>query len=192
MKKNQLLIINCVIFFLLNCSLGFGQSQWELEKQYQYQIDKHESLATFGDTVTWSNRTILNVNIDSLQNLLPQYSKNKKLVDIIIDGAYQGKIKAYETWTAKLLSKEEVKAIQNYTDTVEVEIPKTKKLKKQAVKHTLDRKEIKNFRVMMDWFYNSTTKKIKTKVVGIAPVLNLYTDSGSFKGTRPLFWIYFD
>lgn len=125
-----------------------------------------------------------------VQNL--EGPKREGLVNAIMDAAYSGKVKAYDVF-GKQVTPEQVKAIENYTDTILVQEPNPPYSDTLVpVKHELSRKDITRIRFMEEWSMNPSTLQINKRVIGIAPLLEKYTEKGEFQGYMPLFWIYFD
>lgn len=173
--------------------------------------EKLEALSPKGNTATWANRTIFTVvfdimdvrndfilsdtNIVDFRNIrLPdkQYKIGKRLVDYIIDGVFEGKIKAYKDETGELLSLAEVKSIGAKIDTMQVQDPQTLEWRQVVIEYKLDKKSIRSYKVMLDWFYDAATNKMETKVVGIAPMEKTFKENGDYDKQKILFWVYFN
>lgn len=125
-----------------------------------------------------------------VQNLEGQ--NREKFIHQIIDAAYEGKVKAWDIF-GKQLTMEQVKAIENYSDTILVQNPEPPYNDSLIpVKHELNRKDITRIRFLEEWSINPTTLQMDKKILGIAPLLEKYTEKGELQGYMPLFWVYFD
>lgn len=55
----------------------------------------------------------------------------------------------------------------------------------------LNTTDIKKLRVKEDWFFDKQRSMLEVRIIGICPVVDVFNDDGTFRGQRPLFWIYF-
>ncbi len=51
--------------------------------------------------------------------------------------------------------------------------------------------DIKKIRLKEDWFFDKQRSMLEVRIIGICPIIDQYNDDGSYKGPKPLFWIYF-
>ena len=51
--------------------------------------------------------------------------------------------------------------------------------------------EITKFRVKEDWIFDRNEGKMVVRIVGIAPVKDVYGDNGDFRGQQAMFWLYY-
>jgi len=56
----------------------------------------------------------------------------------------------------------------------------------------LESASILRYRVKEDWFFDRQRSVMDVRIIGISPVVELYTPDGEYKGEKPLFWIYFN
>lgn len=52
-------------------------------------------------------------------------------------------------------------------------------------------KEIVQYRLKEDWFFDKERSVLDVRILGICPVVYKYTNSGEIEGLRELFWLYF-
>jgi gliding motility associated protien GldN len=50
---------------------------------------------------------------------------------------------------------------------------------------------IVKYRIKEDWFFDRQRSVMDVRIIGICPVQDVYSADGSYKGSRPLFWIYY-
>lgn len=51
--------------------------------------------------------------------------------------------------------------------------------------------DIKKIRIKEDWFFDKQRSMLEVRIIGICPVIDVFNDDGTFRGQKPLFWIYF-
>ncbi|MBK7029095.1 MAG: gliding motility protein GldN [Bacteroidales bacterium] len=51
--------------------------------------------------------------------------------------------------------------------------------------------DVKKFRIKEDWFFDKQRSMMEVRIIGICPIVDQLDSKGDFKGTKPLFWIYF-
>ena len=119
--------------------------------------------------------------------------KREKFVNLLLDAAFDGKVKVYDYLDNTLLSKSQVDNIVCKTDTMKVvrSAPPYDEID-TVVMQKLDRKDIHRLTFMEEWYFDEKNFKMEKKVVGIAPAETVFDDSAHIKGYKPLFWIYLD
>lgn len=61
----------------------------------------------------------------------------------------------------------------------------------RVVKNELNYEDIKRFRVKEVWFFDSQASVMRVRILGIAPIKDVYDENGNFQYERPLFWIHY-
>lgn len=119
--------------------------------------------------------------------------KREQFINIIVDAALSGRVKAHDYIDNTLLTKSEVEGIFNRYDTVLYTRTVAPFDEVDTVINTkLERKDIHRVTFLEEWYFDEENFIIEKKVVGVAPALTLYDDSGEIKGFKPLFWVYMD
>ncbi len=125
-----------------------------------------------------------------VQNL--EGPKREQFVRNILESAYAGKVKAYDYFNQPL-TPEEVKAIGNGTDTLLGTSPDPPYNDTTIiVQHHLDMSKITRVRFLEEWRMDPDNLSTEKKVLGIAPIMEVFNDDGSHRGYMPLFWVYLD
>lgn len=126
-----------------------------------------------------------------IQNIEGQNREN--FIRKIINAAYSGKIKSYDAYTNCLLTKEQVKDIENFTDSVTLQRSYYPYEDYDTIiGHKINLNQITRIRFLEEWYFEDNKFEINKKVLGIAPMIKKFDEEGEFRGYMPLFWIYFD
>lgn len=120
-------------------------------------------------------------------------SKREKFVNLLLDAAFNGKVKVYDYLDNHPMSDEELKQISSKSDTLTMmrSSPPYDEFD-TVVTQQLDRRNIHRITFLEEWYFDEDHFSMEKKVVGIAPALTVYLDSNEVKGYQPLFWIYLD
>jgi hypothetical protein len=173
MKRTTLLILCGTLLF--GCTNKPEKSNIVTERiQYDVTIKNPEA-----DTDWW------------VQNI--EGRKRQELVANMIEAAMGGKLKLYDYFNQKELSKAEVSNIFKKTDTISVESPNPPyQLINKAMVRELKPGDITRVRFLEEWSMNKGTLEMQKRVIGICPLLENYSETGEFRGFQPLFWVFFD
>jgi hypothetical protein len=126
-----------------------------------------------------------------MQNI--EGSGREKLVNDIIANVREGKVKAYEVLSNKLLTKEDVGHMLRRVDSIAFENPDPPhNLVDTVIVYELQQKDITRIRFLEEWRVDPNDLSFTKNVLGICPVIEAYSESGELKGYKPLFWVYFD
>ncbi len=118
----------------------------------------------------------------------PDYGLGKT----IVDGLEKGALRAFTDEKFKeQLAEEDLSRILFNVDSVWVMDVNTYRDSLIVVENELDFEKIKRFRVKETWFIDSKTSTLKVRILGIAPLIEVYDDNGSFRYEKPMFWIHY-
>jgi hypothetical protein len=118
--------------------------------------------------------------------------RREDFVKMILNAAYSGKVKSFD-YDYKPITAEQVKAIDNRTDTIVMSSPVPPYNDTTVVvKRQLELQKIVRVRFLEEWTMNENTLEFTKKVLGIAPIKEVYGDDGEFRGYTPLFWVFLD
>ena len=133
--------------------------------------------------------------IDVREKINLSFSNPKKpFFEIINDAAKRGDIIAYSTENdqfTKPLTKGDLEEMTSKIDTIVVIDPVTYEETVTIVKNEINIENVKQYRIKEDWFFDKESGKMDVRILGIAPLVDEYDESGNFKFTRPLYWIYY-
>jgi len=55
----------------------------------------------------------------------------------------------------------------------------------------LNTTDIKKIRIKEDWFFDKQRSMLEVRIIGFCPVIDVFENDGTYRGQKPLFWIYF-
>jgi hypothetical protein len=177
MKKRFILwIIAFVIIGMISCKSDSSKKKKILTERVQYDVFIK---SPDPDSPWW---------VDNIEGL-----KRESLIKTIINKVYSGEIKAYEYMFKRPYTKEEVKALENYTDTLAFQRAYPPyDYYDTVVVHQLDIQKIVKIKFLEEWYFDEKHNIFEKKVVGLAPVKENYGKDGELRGYTPMFWIFFD
>jgi len=113
---------------------------------------------------------------------------------ILQKAALNGDITLYSTENDKFsmpLTEGETEGIFFQQDTFETFDPETGELELIIGTNEINWEDVNRFRIKEVWFFDSRTSTMQVRILGIAPLVDVFTDSGEFRNEKPLFWAYF-
>ncbi|MEM9884680.1 MAG: gliding motility protein GldN [Bacteroidota bacterium] len=143
--------------------------------------------------IMWEKRIWRVIDTREKMNLPFRYPA-QPLFEILMSAIADGKIQAYSPESDKFdqpLSRESIKKELSRADTFEIVDPHTYEVTYQIVRDEIHPEEIVRYRIKEVWFFDSRTSSMKTRILGIAPVREVYHEDGLLKYETPLFWIYY-
>lgn len=156
------------------------------------EINKNEILDVSNPSITWAKSTNFKLDfMDENSQIKNIKIMEKELTEIILTQVESGKLKAYDYVTGDLLSSEQIINIFHKKDTVIVTDPVTFEETRKPVTNDLDRANVKKMRVKQEWYWDEQALELKSKLIGVAPLLEVYGDDLKYRGDLPLFMVYF-
>ena len=58
-------------------------------------------------------------------------------------------------------------------------------------KREFDPRTVLRIRIKEEWVFDRESSKMFCRILGISPVMDVKNENGSFRGTKPMFWIYY-
>ncbi len=124
----------------------------------------------------------------------PFVNPERPFVKIIMDAAEDEKITLYSVLDDKFqnpLTADEAASIGASVDTIITFDPETFKEEIKVVRNELNVNDIKRFRLKEVWFFDEETSTMQVRILGIAPLREVYDDNDNFRYEQPLFWAYY-
>lgn len=122
------------------------------------------------------------------------------LITTVLTGIKEGTITAYDAFKGSgnsdefdiPLTKDEVAKIGNRIDSLQIpDLENPDILRDTVVISTLRPQDIVRWYFKEIWFFDKQRSVMDVRIIGMCPVLNVYTTTGEYKGESPMFWIYF-
>jgi len=150
--------------------------------------------------ILWKKRVWREIDTREKQNIAFRYTGDEHsgggmFIEILIDAVKRGKITAYSTFDDRfttVLTKEQLmEQVAGKTDTQQVIDPITGE-EKSVVRVTDFRPDvITKYRIKEDWIFDRNQGQMVVRIVGLAPVKDVYGDDGIYRGPQPMFWLYY-
>jgi len=124
----------------------------------------------------------------------PFVNPKRPFVKIIMDAAEDEKITLYSVLDDEFknpLTADEAGSIGASVDTIITFDPETFKEEIKVVRNELNVNDIKRFRIKEVWFFDEESSTMQVRILGIAPLREVYDDNDNFRYEQPLFWAYY-
>ncbi len=115
-------------------------------------------------------------------------------INIVLKAAQEGEITIYNAIDDKFktpMSLSEAQTMGASVDTTEVFDPVTFASKLVITRNVLNWEDIKRFRIKEVYFFDEETSTMQVRIIGIAPLREVYDNNGNFKYEQPMFWAYY-
>lgn len=125
-----------------------------------------------------------------------QAIKNRRsLTQVIVEAVKEGSLTAYDAVDdefTQTLTKAEIEKKLMRIDTLYLEDPNPPyEMKMTIVPNEFDPATVKEYRVKEDWFFDKQRSVLDVRIIGLCPVQEKFDQNGEFRGTEPMFWVYF-
>jgi len=61
----------------------------------------------------------------------------------------------------------------------------------KVVANDFNPEEVQQFRLKEDWVFDEESSSMIVRIIGIAPIRDIYDDNGNYRGQNALFWVYY-
>ncbi len=118
------------------------------------------------------------------------------LMNLIMEGLQNGVIVPYDPindYFSKATTYEEFIQQNTHTDTIMVENLDDPEggLIQKVTTTSFQTHNVKMFRLKEDWFIDKQRGVRDIRILGMAPVIQVFDENGEFKGNQTLFWLYY-
>jgi len=150
--------------------------------------------------ILWKKRVWREIDTREKQNIGFRYQGDENtgggmFIEILIDAIKRGYITAYsvndDRFTAELTKDQLIEQLTLKPDTQQIEDPVSGQMITKIIRKDFKPEEITKFRIKEDWIFDRNEGKMVVRIVGIAPVKDVYGDNGDFRGQQAMFWLYY-
>ena len=150
--------------------------------------------------ILWKKRVWREIDTREKQNVGFRYAGDENtgggyFIEILLDGIKRGKIKAYsnmdDRFTTELTKEQVIQQTAGKDDTARVYDPTTDTYSLRVTHTDFNPELVTKFRIKEDWIFDRNEGKMVVRIAGIAPLIDIYGDDGSFRASRPMFWLYY-
>jgi len=142
--------------------------------------------------VLWEKRIWREIDVKELRN--HHFAAAKRyLIDILLEALQNKKIRAFdnEEFKNEVVYKD-ISKILSTSDTVEIEDPVTGLKSYVPVENSFDPNNVVKYRIKEVVYFDSKLGRMNTRILGLAPIVNLNDNEGNPIATTALCWFYFN
>lgn len=143
--------------------------------------------------VLWEKRIWREIELGELQN---QHfaNENRPLIELLTWALEDKKLSVYNEDFSSRMDYEEAMGYVYQTDTFFVMDLDGGCMGDnwEVVKTRINPKDVTRFRIKEVAYVDKKDGQLKTQILGIAPIRNIYDDNGNFLMAIPMFWFHFD
>ena len=143
--------------------------------------------------IMWEKRIWRVIDVREKINLPFAYPE-RPFFTVLQEASEAGEIQLYSTIDDEFttpLSEEEAQAMAGEIDTIVTYDPVTYDEIIEVVVNELNPEDIKRFRLKEVWFFDRESSVMRVRILGIAPLKDVYDENGNFLYELPMFWVYY-
>ena len=143
--------------------------------------------------ILWEKRIWRVIDVREKMNLPFIYPQNP-FFQIMTSAAIDDKIKLYSAEADDFsmpLSTTEIHESLFKRDTIMTLEPDTYIEKLVIVENSINYENVKRYRIKEVYFFDSKTSTLQIRILGIAPLLEVFDDNGNYLYEKPLFWMHY-
>ncbi len=118
----------------------------------------------------------------------------RSLMQTMYDGVVKdGTITAYDGGDdefRKVITKAEILTMLNKVDTSQQEQPDGT-FKEVILPRDFQPGQVTKIRVKEEWFFDKQKSTLECRILGLCPIIDKFDDQLAYKGSDPLFWVYY-
>ncbi len=143
--------------------------------------------------IMWEKRIWRVIDVREKINLPFAYPE-RPFFTVLQDASEAGEIQLYSTIDDEFttpLTEDEQTAMAGEVDTIVTYDPVTYDEIIEVVVNELNPEDIKRYRLKEVWFFDRESSVMRVRILGIAPLKDVYDENGNFLYELPMFWVYY-
>lgn len=150
--------------------------------------------------ILWKKRVWREIDSREKQNMAFRFPGDENsgggyFIEILLDALKKGKIQAFSNYDDRftnIMSKDQIMEITaGKLDTFEVENPETGEMEITVKRREFNPESVTKFRIKEDWIIDRNVGQMVVRIIALAPLVDKYGEDGSFRGSQPMFWLYY-
>jgi len=151
--------------------------------------------------ILWKKRVWREIDTREKPNIGFRYQGDENtgggmFIEILIDAIKRGNITAYsaldgDRFTTELTKQQLMEQLTPKPDTMYFDDPVTGGQVMKIIQKDFRPELITKFRIKEDWIFDRNEGKMIVRIVGIAPVKDVYGENGDYRGQQAMFWLYY-
>lgn len=197
MKLSRILIIAAALFFSAPQLMAQPAESQVLDGIYERQNTKERQILPYDHIreadAFWEKRVWRVIDIREKINLPFMFPK-EPFISILLDLAQSGEVTVYsgvDDEFTEPVGSEDLGQLLNSVDTVYTVDPETYEEIETVVQNDFNPETITSFRVKESWVFDEERSMMVCRIIGIAPVEDVYDENGNYRGQRLMFWAYY-
>lgn len=152
------------------------------------------------DDILWKKRVWREISTLEKPNVAFSYAGDEHtgggmLIEILVDAIKTGKIRAYantdDRFTTVFTGQQLEEQIKGKPDTIRQINPINDSEIITVIYKDFDPTTITKYRLIEDWIFDKNIGQMVVRIVGIAPVRDIYGENNDFRGSQAMFWVYY-
>lgn len=144
--------------------------------------------------VFWKKEIWRQIDCREKMNLPFMYPKNP-LINILIDAVKSGEVPAFsandDDFKNPIDPNDALAMTGSTADTIYVpDAMNPDVLIPTVITKDFNPENVLRYRIKEVWYFNKQTSTMQSRIMGIAPLMEDYSEEGVYRGTKALFWVY--
>ncbi len=148
----------------------------------------------------WKRRVWRQIDVRQKQNQPfiyqgDEYTGGGAFIEILLDAVKKGKVQAYspldDAFTTPMDMAAFEKTIGGTEDSILVEDPITGEQVWTKTQTEFNVQGVTKYRLKEDWIFDRNAGRMVVRIIGIAPLMDRLDESGNFRGSLAMFWLYY-
>ncbi len=182
---------------ILSCGILNAQESKSLVRDGAFDkiATKEKEILKYDDIreadVLWSKRVWRVIDTREKMNLTFAYPQ-EPLIQILLEIVQTGETSVYQNDDfSTAMTAEDVNSKLGSTDSVLVVDPETYEEVWEVVQNDFNPEAVTKIRLKEDWIFDEESSTMIVRLLGFAPIEDVYDDNGNFRGERAMFWVYY-